>query len=169
MMLVDPLVSFDTIRKAELNACLVAWQHKMGPWERPPFREWFYGLRHQGELVAVCAAGELIKEPVAGMRRSEALELGRLCAARPGLNRVALRLWREFVFPSICEAHGFTWAISYQDAAQHNGDLYRFDGWIRLGRSRSGTDARSGAIGRDKYIWGWCESIEQRAAARLAA
>ena len=163
-MLVDPLLSFDTISKDDLNRCLIAWDHKMGPWNRPPFREWFYGLRHNGDLVGVTAAAELVKEPVAGFRRSDAFELGRLCSGRPHLNRLVLRMWREFVFPAICAQHGFTWAISYQDANVHTGNTYRFVGWVMLGRSRSGTDQRSGAIGRDKIIWGWCADKDRREA-----
>ena len=128
MSLFGPLVGFDAIDKAECNRALIAWDHKMGPWERP-FRSWFWGLRHAGELVGVCAVGELIAETCAGFTRNQAVELGRICAARRDLNRVVLRIWREFVFPSL----GRPWAVSYQDAALHSGDLYRFDGWVRVG------------------------------------
>jgi antitoxin VapB len=129
----------------------------MGPWERPPeFAEWFHGLRHNGELVAVLAAGQLIRATTCGgLTRAEAFELGRVCAARRNINRAALRLWREFVAPAIAHAHGYRWVISYQDAKLHKGDLYRFDGWKQLGASRSGTDQRSGRKGRSKIIWGW--------------
>lgn len=64
---------------------------------------------------------------------------------------MVLRLWREFVFPAM----GYQFAISYQDAALHSGNLYRFDGWTRIGYSSSGTDARSGRRGRNKFIWQW--------------
>jgi hypothetical protein len=47
----------------------------------------------------------------------------------------------------------FRVAISYQDAALHSGNLYRFDGWQRRAFSHSGTDTRSGRPGRDKWIW----------------
>jgi antitoxin VapB len=83
--------------------------------------------------------------------RQNSVELSRLCASRPGLCRVVLRLWREFVFPAL----GKQYAVSYQDADLHNGNTYRFDGWKRLGFSRSGTDKRSGAKGRRKWIWVW--------------
>jgi hypothetical protein len=156
MMLVDPLVSFDAITIAELNRCLVSWEHKMGPWNRPDYGSArFHGLRHNGELLAVVACDRLIAETTAGLGRDVALELGRVCAARRDLNRVALRLWREFVFPAICQQTGQTWAVSYQDAVLHGGDLYRFDGWARIGESSSGTDQRSGRKGRRKVIWGW--------------
>lgn len=158
-MLVQPLVSFDTISLAELNECLQAWQHRMGVWGRPSHRAgeggWFHGLRHHGRLVAVTATGDLIGPTCAGLPRSEAVELGRVCAVRPGLNRVVLRMWREFIFPALAARHGWVWAVSYQDAALHSGDLYRFDGWARIGASCSGPDRRSGRKGRRKVIWGW--------------
>lgn len=156
-MLFAPLVSLDAIDRAELNDCLQRWEHKMGTWRRPPeLSEWFHGLRHDGELVAVMAAGQLIRATtVGGLTRAQAFELGRVCAARPHINRAALRLWREFVAPAIARAHGYQWIISYQDAKLHTGNMYRFDGWKKLGVSRSGTDQRSGAKGRSKIVWGW--------------
>jgi hypothetical protein len=165
MMLLDPLVSFDAISLTELNSCLVAWQHRMGPWERPDYGcQAFHGLRHHGALVAVTASARMIPAATAGLARDRAFELGRLCAIRPGLNRVALRLWREFVFPAMCLTHGWSWAISYQDAVLHSGNLYRFDGWVRIGTSSSGTERRSGKRGRNKVIWGWSPDISARAA-----
>lgn len=156
--LIAPLVSFDAISRDELNRCLVEWGHKMGPWKRPNFGgELFHGLRHHGELVAVTAAARLMTENVAGLGRDDAIELGRVCASRPDLCRVVLRLWRECVFPAMKHP----WAVSYQDAIAHSGNLYRFDGWVRLGASRSGTDQRSGRKGRSKIIWGWCADLGQ--------
>jgi hypothetical protein len=145
MSLIAPLVTFDSISLDELNRCLIAWGHHMGPWGRPDFRQWFHGLRLDGELVAVTAAADLIRSPCAGgFTRAEALELGRVCAARRFWCKAALRLWRESVFPALCRKHGYGWAISFQDTNLHQGDLYRGDGWIRVAGSRSGTDARSG-------------------------
>jgi hypothetical protein len=51
-----------------------------------------------------------------------------------------LRMWRAFVFPALCHECGFVCGLGYQDAAIHSGNLYRFDGWVRLATSRSGTD-----------------------------
>jgi hypothetical protein len=155
LMLAPPLIAFEAIELRDLNRCLVAWDHKMGPWNRPTHRGWFHGLLHNGRIVAVAAAGDLIRETCAGLTRSEALELARMCAERPNLNRVALRLWREFVLPGLAARHGWSWAVSYQDAALHSGNLYRFDGWAKLGESSSGTDKRSGRRCRRKVIWGW--------------
>ena len=84
--------------------------------------------------------------------RDNTIELARLCATRSGLCRVALRLWREFVFPTL----GYQVAVSYQDADLHNGSTYRFDGWRRVGFSRGGSvDQRTGRVGRNKWIWVW--------------
>lgn len=156
-MLVAPIAHVEAIDRGVLNDCLVRWGHRMGPWDRPSYREWAHALFRHGEpvAVAVAVAAQLIKEPVAGLMRAEAFELGRLCASGPHLNRVMLRLWRDFVGSEIAARHGYEWVVSYQDLAMHNGNTYRFDGWTRLGRSRSGTDKRSGKVGRDKTIWGW--------------
>lgn len=149
-----PLVSFDAIDQDDLNRCLVEWGHRMGPLNRPT-PSVAHGLRHDGRLVAVTATDHLAAANVAGFSRQQAVELSRVCAERPDLCRVALRLWREFVFPAMARVRGCTWAISYQDAALHSGNLYRFDGWVRLAFSHSGTDTRTGRPGRDKFVWGW--------------
>ncbi len=72
----------------------------MGEIHRPT-RGWSYGLRHEGRLLAVVATDTLIRERVAGLTRHDAVELSRLCAAKPDLCRVALRLWRSFAFPQL--------------------------------------------------------------------
>lgn len=150
-----PLISFEAIELSAANELLVLWNHKMGPITRGNAVGWSHALFHEGKPVAVVCTASLIREVVGGglawMDRGNTIELGRLCAARPGLCRVALRLWREFVFPSL----GYTYAISYQDADLHTGHTYRNDGWKRCGYSRSGTDSRSGRKGRNKWIWVW--------------
>lgn len=152
---------FEEIDREELNCFLVACHHRMGPVRRPS-RGWSHGLRAGGRLVAVAATDTLIRERVAGFPRRDAIELSRLCADRPDLCRVVLRLWRAFVFPAVAELRGCRWAISYQDAVLHRGDLYRFDGWIRVGTSRSGPDSRTGRLGRRKVIWGWNDDRDER-------
>jgi len=158
-----PLVSFDTIDLGDLNQCLTAWEHKMGPLNRPGQEPWAWGLHHNGQLVAVTAASRLPAERVAGWTRDEAFELSRVCAAEPDWCRAALRLWRKTVFPAICRAYGHRWVVSYQDAALHTGNLYRMDGWLRVAYSHSGTDRRSGRSGRDKWIWAWNDDPLERA------
>jgi len=151
MNLIDPIQHLAQIDLAEANQLLVKWGHKMGACNRPNGAIYAHAMFIHGQPAALAIGSSLIRETAAGFTRAEALELARLCAARPDLNRVMLRLWRECVFP----AFGCGWAISYQDEAMHTGDIYRFDGWVRLARSRSGTDARSGRKGRNKTIWGW--------------
>lgn len=149
-----PFVSFEPITLAKANDCLTQWGHKMGPCVRGNSRGWSHGLLCEGNLVAVTVTAFLIRNAVGnapGLDRSNTIELARLCAVRSGLCRVAIRLWREFVFPEL----GYQYAISYQDSELHNGNTYRFDGWQRISRSRSGTDSRSGREGRDKWVWLW--------------
>lgn len=171
-MLLPPLVAFDAITIAEINRCLVAWDHKMGPLNRPDYGfARFHGLRHAGELVAVVAADQLIPPKTCGLSRRQAFELTRLCACRPDLCRVVLRLWREFVFPALATAWQMQWAISYQDRHLHQGDVYRFDGWLPIGETRSGTDKRAAGgkrKGRNKRVWGWHPEESTRRGARAA-
>jgi len=148
-------VSFDPVTLAEANRMLEAWGHRMGPLRRGHQGAVCHALFHEGEPAAVTTASNLIVPVVGGgcewLTRENTIELSRLCAARPGLCRVALRLWREFVFPVV----GYEFAVSYQDAALHSGATYRFDGWQRVGLSRSGPDRRSGRPARDKWVWVW--------------
>jgi antitoxin VapB len=142
----------------------------MGPLNRPTeYGFGAHGLRHSGRLVAVTAWSALIRENCAGidfLPRETTTELSRVCAERPGLCRVAVRLWREFVFPGVCQARGHEWAVSYQDTHLHSGDLYRFDGWSKLGVFKSGGfDPRTGRKGRTGFVWGWSPDPDVRHAA----
>jgi hypothetical protein len=148
----EKLATFEAVSLTEANQMLEAWGHKMGPLARGNQSAWCHALTHQGQPVAVTTASFLIS-PVVGnahwLTRENTVELSRLCAVRSGLCRVALRMWREFVFPAL----PFGTAVSYQDADLHNGHTYRCDGWERVARSRSGVDTRSGRQGRDKWVW----------------
>lgn len=150
-----PIVAFDSVSLAQANEKLSEWGHKMGEIHRGNQSGWNHALFHGNEIVAVTTTNTLIRECVGGglnyLTRANTIELSRLCAARRGLCRVALRLWREFVFPTL----GYQFAISYQDADLHTGNTYRFDGWSREAFSSSGPDTRSGRKGRRKYIWVW--------------
>ena len=160
-----PIASLVTIDLGCANACLSEWGHKMGPIVRGNnAREICHALTHEDRPIAIATSSPLIREKVGGCEgftRENTIELSRLCAARPGLCRVMLRLWREFIFPTL----GKEFAISYQDAALHSGNLYRFDGWQRIAYSRSGTDSRSGRNGRNKWVWVWPVSTGKKGAA----
>lgn len=151
-----PLASFDQVTLDQANALLVRWAHRMGPLLRGNSGSLHtHALFVHGEPVAVVTTSSLICPRVGGglgyMTRDNTVELSRLCAGEPWACRVALRLWRELVFPGT----GATYAVSYQDAAMHSGNVYRFDGWRRAGFSHSGTDRRTGRPGRDKWVWVW--------------
>lgn len=153
--MIPDICSLSALDIADANAALERWGHRMGPCRRPIGRVWAHGLLAHGELAAVVVTADLIGETCAGLGRAQALELARLCASRADLCRVMLRLWRVFVLPDLCRSGGQQWAVSYQDEALHTGNTYRLDGWVRIGRSHSGVDRRSGRAGRDKTIWGW--------------
>lgn len=157
LTLIAPLASFEPISEQDLNRCLLTWGHKMGPLHRPMHRPSCYGLFHQGDIIGVIATSSLIPAELAGLTRANTIEVSRLCAARSGLCRVVLRLWRELVFPYT----GYEYAISYQDEGLHTGNTYRFDGWKVLTRTRSGTDQRSGRKGRNKTVWIWNREAPQ--------
>ena len=154
-----PLVSFDQIELPDANKLLVQWNHKMGPLNRGNQGAWCHALFHNREPVGVVTASYLIGRFLGGCdrkwNRDTVIELSRLAAARSGLCRLVLRSWREFVLPAIADQCGFAGAISYQDRIEHSGNTYRFDGWRKIGVSRSGTDTRSGRPGRKKAIWLW--------------
>lgn len=154
--LTDLGVSWRGIPMEDANWYLNAWGHKMGIIKRVDFGDQAaHGLLHDGQLVAVACTDGLIRETVGKvpwLTRETCVELSRLCAVRPGLCRVALRLWREFTWPDFKRE----WAVSYQDANLHNGDTYRFDGWKRVAFNRShGVDPRTGRRARDTYVWVW--------------
>ena len=165
---VFPICSFEETSLADANHWLEEWGHKMGPLHRGDKRGWSHLLKHDGYPVAVLTASYLIS-PVVGnahwLTRENTVELSRLCASRPGLCRVAIRLWREFVLPDL----PFQFAVSYQDADLHNGHTYRTDGWERVARSRSGIDTRSGRVGRDKWVWQYPRRSKTEQAAFVSA
>lgn len=163
-LLIDPLISFDRIDREEMNGLLVAWDHQMGPIMRPEFTSPIdFVLRESGRPIAVIAADTLIRE-TCSLTRQQAFEMSRMCSApgRRGVSSMAMRMWRAFAYPLIAEAWGTPWVISYQDAARHTGNLYRYDGWLIAGYSVSGSDDRAlpgTAKVRRKKIWAWNSDV----------
>jgi len=149
------ICTFEQVDLSEANKYLKKWNHKMGVLKRGNQSAICHILFNEGRPVGVTTASHLIRANVGGglkmLTRENTVELSRLCASKKNICRVALRMWREFVYPSL----GFDFAVSYQDAILHNGNTYKFDGWKKLGFSHSGTDKRTGRKGRDKWIWVW--------------
>lgn len=133
--LLPPIAAFEECALDDANKLLVQWGHRMGPINRGEDDHYGptgqYVLLAHGSPIAVATHSTLIRSYAGGgldfITRANGIELSRLCAARPGICRVMLRLWREFVFPLLDRRY----AISYQDADLHNGNTYRFDGWRR--------------------------------------
>ncbi|ACL58505.1 hypothetical protein [Methylobacterium nodulans] len=170
-MLVPPLAHIEAIDRTDLNRLLTRWGHRMGAYTRPSYAiEAHHALFEHGEPVAVTAAGETVRETIGrtGISRARCVELARLCAARRDLCRPMLRLWREMIFPAVAAVHGRDLAVSYQDEALHTGDLYRFDGWLLLGKGGGGgPDTRTGRPGRRMKIWAWPPDLATAALSRL--
>ncbi|ORE90981.1 hypothetical protein [Aurantimonas sp. 22II-16-19i] len=161
-MLVPPIMHIEAIDRRDVNQLLVAWGHRMGAVNRPVYSfEAHHAMFQHGEPVAVTVTGETAREVVGstGLFRTEVAELVRLCALRPGMCRPMLRIWREMIFPLIAARHRRSFAVSYQDEALHTGNLYRFDGWIFIGKGGGGgLDSRTGRSGRSMKIWGWAQT-----------
>jgi hypothetical protein len=163
---IPPIQHIEQIDPAEADRTLISWGHKMGPCNRPMGLIRAHGMFAHGSLCALTITADLVNATCAGFTRQEAVELARLCAARPDLCRPMLRLWREFIFPCF----GRPWAVSYQDEKLHTGNTYRFDGWVKLlEHASSGTDKRSGRVGRVKTVWGWHADPDTRRSVRVAA
>ena len=173
-MLFEPLVSFDLIDREEANECLDRWGHRMGPINRPTYRAPIdFGLREMGELQGIICCDTLIRE-TCGFTRRDAFELSRMCAAAPRINRALIRLFTEFAQPAVARAWGTPWVVSYQNAKMHKGNLYRFDGWLRLRETSGGADPRAAAStvsAQKRVIWGWHPSpaVRDAKAAEMAA
>lgn len=73
------------------------------------------------------------------------------------MTRVALRLWREVAPVAWGSAYWPVDAlVSYANAIRHKGDIYRFDGWEKVGDVRGGKSGGGWQRGREyepKSIW----------------
>jgi hypothetical protein len=89
----------------------------------------------EGEAAAVAVSGSTVGATSAGYKRREVVELGRIARSpeHPGIMRVMLRLWRDYLAQRWERNY---WpvaaAVSYALPGQA-GNLYRFDGWRNVG------------------------------------
>lgn len=141
-----PLCSWILCDDAESDRYLVEWGHFLGPCDRP-FGKQSFALVLYDMVVAVAVSASTVSAYCGGYRRGECVELARLCT-RPNysdLTRVALRLWRVTApgqwlaymnAPERIQERGWFWQVktlvSYANATKHSGNLYRFDGWIKV-------------------------------------
>ncbi len=140
-----PILGLNRISNELANECLVKWDHKLGPCNRPFLTESF-AIEKEGEPIAVAMSCSIVHGPVAGYSVKEVVELARLCSSTPYLNRVMLRLWREYCAPN----YG-AWrpkaVVSYSHNGLHSGDIYRFDGWGKV-TDKAGSTGKGGNWGR---------------------
>ena len=152
-----PIAGLYPIEVAQANAFLVKVGHRLGPVNRP-FRQEAFGLEVDGHLMAVAVSASMVADHVTTLdlegapderfNRQEVVELARLAAAERWATRVMIRLWRE-----LCGPRWSGWPvralISYSHNAMHRGDLYRFDGWVKV-RSDAGSSG-GGSWSRPRY------------------
>lgn len=130
------------ISKPDANALLREWSHPLGPWARP-FGAQYFGLAVNGEAAAIAVSGSTVGATSAGFKRREVVELGRIARApqHPGVMRVMLRLWRDYLAQRWERDY---WpvkaAVSYALPGK-TGNLYRFDAWKCLGTVKPWTYA----------------------------
>jgi len=157
-----PLVSFDRIPNEQADRLLVEWGHWLGGCNRPFGRQSF-GLQLAGAgLISVAVSASTVNPTCAGFDRQDVVELARLASDPEHCRwvcRVTLRLWRQ-VAPQQWAADYWptAWRVSYQNAARHTGNLYRFDGWKRLAEVRGGTAGGDWSRRKSyeaKVIWGY--------------
>lgn len=132
----DP-VFFAPISKREANELLVVWDHPLGPFNRS-FGYQAWGLAVDGQAVAVAVSGSTVGATSCGYRRRQVVDLARIARhpRHPGVMRVMLRLWRDYLAPKWEDKY---WpvdaAVSYALPGK-TGNLYRFDGWRKYGRCK---------------------------------
>lgn len=134
-----PLASFDLIDNDLADSLLEEWGHWLGGCNRPFGRQSF-GLHMGGiGIISVAVSASTVNETCGGYHRQECVELARQ-ASHPEHNwatRVIVRLWRELA-PAAWAAEQWpvVAVVSYSNALRHAGNIYRFDGWIKVARSR---------------------------------
>lgn len=125
----DPLF-FAKITKKQANELLGEFGHPLGPFTRP-FGCQAWGLAIDGVAVAVAVSGSTVGATAAGYQRRQVVDLARIARHpdHPGVMRVMLRLWRDYLGP-----RWDYWDDPVQAAVSYAlpgkaGNLYRFDGW----------------------------------------
>jgi hypothetical protein len=130
----DPLF-FAPITRRQANELLVAFGHPLGPYTRP-FGYQAWGLAIDGQAVAVAVSGSTVGARAAGFARREVVDLARIARHpdHPGIMRVMLRLWRDYLAPR-WDYWPVQAAVSYALPGK-TGNLYRFDGWRKAGHCK---------------------------------
>lgn len=149
------------ISMPEGNELLARWGHYLGPCNRP-FGQQAFVLSLGAEPISVAVSASTVSSTAAGFQRDQIVELARLCSSEPWATRVMLRLWREACVPAWPHWRARA-AISYSQNEQHEGRIYRFDGWEKI-TDRAGSSGGGGqwsaatkgkASAGIKTLWLW--------------
>lgn len=132
-------IYFGPISLPDANALLEHWQHPLGRYARP-FGYQAWGMAVDGQAVSVVVSGSTVSSRVTGdLHRRNTVELARIARHpdHPGAMRAMLRLWRDYLARR-WPYWGVEAAVSYALPGKV-GNLYRFDGWRKVGaRAPSG-------------------------------
>lgn len=125
---------FAPVTRKQANELLDVFGHPLGPFTRP-FGHQAWGLAIDGQAVAVAVSGSTVGATAAGYKRRQVVDLARIARHpdHPGILRVMLRLWRDY----LARRWDYwdtpvTAAVSYALPGKA-GNLYRFDGWSKHG------------------------------------
>lgn len=152
-----PLVTWDRCDNRLTDGLLVAWEHWLGPCNRP-FGVQSFVLSLGGEPVSVAVSASTVNKRCGGYARKEVVELARLCSHpdHRDLTRVSLRLWRVTAARAWEEYWPVRAYVSYANAIRHKGDIYRFDGWEKVGDVPGGVAGGNWGVGKAfeaKSVW----------------
>lgn len=159
------VVGADAVDRKDANRLLDEWgTHPLGPCHRP-FEVSSHVLSVRGEPVALTMTASIVLPTVEAHARGEVIELARIARAPHAAwaLRPMLRLWREAL---AFDWHSWPFVAAYSYAVPGTeGDIYRFDGWERIGRRKkasagssstwSNTSATDGIADGVKTLWRW--------------
>ena len=132
--------------KREINALLDHFgTHPLGRYNRSfGFQAW--GLALDGQAAALAVSASVPGNTSAGYRKRQVVDLARIARhpAHPGILRVMLRLWRDYL-----ATQWDYWDDPVQAAVSYAlpgkaGNLYRFDGWKFYGYCKPWSSSGSG-------------------------
>lgn len=179
-LLYEPsVVGADEVERKEANRLIAEWgTHPLGPCHRP-FEVRSHVLTARGRPVALTMTGSIVSPTVEGHQRRQVIELARI-ARSPEATwalRPMLRIWRE-VLAFDWQSWPFVAAYSYAVPGAE-GDIYRFDGWEKVGRRRkanagssstwSKPSATDGIADGVKTLWRYVYPHQSDAAAEPAS
>jgi len=119
---------FSEVTLDQANELIEAFGHPLGPFNRS-FGRQAWGLAIDGKAAAVAVSGSTVGATSAGYKRAQVVDLARIARhpAHPGILRVMLRLWRDYL-AGRWDYWPVQAAVSYALPGKE-GNLYRFDGW----------------------------------------